>query len=292
MNKFKDYLTLIRIHQIPKNFFIFLPLIFTSKFLILDDLVKSILYFLLFTIITWSVYIINDIKDIEEDKLHPIKKYRPLASNKISKNELLIIRSFLSFLFLLISFIWFIFIGIDLNFILALIVLSTYFLINILYSYFFKRIPYIELTIVPIGFILRSLGGAYIINEYLSIDLFLLILFLTSFIILSKRFREKFVTKSSRSVLKVYTNNFLNYGLKITLSLFLITYTLFTLFNTRHSSLIIITNPFVYLISIRYLNLITNSNDKQDDPFKIFIKDKFNLFLIILWGIIVVIETI
>ena len=90
MQKIKSIIKLLRPKHSVKNLLIFLPLIFGLKHLSLQDFRSSVAGFFVFCFVASSIYIINDYKDIEKDRLHPVKKYRPLASGAVTKNEALI----------------------------------------------------------------------------------------------------------------------------------------------------------------------------------------------------------
>ena len=84
MEKIKNYLKLMRIKHYIKNFLIFFPLVFSKKLFEVSSLLNCVLAFAIFSLVCSIVYIVNDINDVEKDKLHPKKKNRPIASGKVS----------------------------------------------------------------------------------------------------------------------------------------------------------------------------------------------------------------
>ena len=161
MKKFKSVLKLIRPSQYIKNVFIFLPLFFVGQITNSDLLINAITAFVAFSLSASAVYILNDFLDIEADRLHPIKKYRPLASGLISKNEAFLLIAIFSVA------------GVSLitsQSSQALVVLLTYITLNIFYCFYLKHIPIIDITIIAIGFVLsRSLS--WLSSKYLKLCL-------------------------------------------------------------------------------------------------------------------------
>jgi len=90
LNKIYNYIKLIRVKHYLKNFLIFIPLIFNGNFFNIYSLSLTILGFISFCILSSAVYCINDIKDLENDKKHPIKRTRPIASGQVSKGNAII----------------------------------------------------------------------------------------------------------------------------------------------------------------------------------------------------------
>ena len=125
-----NYLNLIRIPQWVKNFFVFVPLLFSKHLFDIDYLLTTLIAFVVFCLASSVIYVINDLIDIDSDKAHPVKKNRPLASGKISKKSayLLAIVLFVIVLILLPEF--------NLEFIYFVI---GFILLNILYSFIFKH---------------------------------------------------------------------------------------------------------------------------------------------------------
>ena len=125
----KKYIKLLRVEQWVKNLFVFVPLFFSGNIMHLEYLYRSIFAFIIFSLTASSIYILNDYKDIESDKKHPIKCNRPLASGAISKSSAIV-----TFLFLVLTVAVLIFLGQDFfhdNFYKFSIIIFCYFLMNI-----------------------------------------------------------------------------------------------------------------------------------------------------------------
>ena len=173
----EKYLRLFRIKHYLKNFLIFLPLFFSSNLLNIEMFVKTLLGFFIFCLLASSVYIFNDIIDIEQDKKHPKKKFRPIAAGEISKLKAKII--FVTIIILIIiavSILWYFKIYNSKVILKSSIILLLYFIINILYSKFLKHIPIIDIITLAFGFILRVIYGGIIISVNISSWMFLTVL--------------------------------------------------------------------------------------------------------------------
>ena len=151
----KNIIKLLRPHQYIKNLFVFAPLLFSFSFNA-DDTLSTTVVFILFSLIASSIYVFNDLMDIEEDKTHPKKKFRPLASGEISSSTAKILIVLLSTLSLGFAFV----ISIDLFFVLLL-----YFLLNIAYSIKLKHTTIVDIFIIATGFVLRLFAGNSILYE-------------------------------------------------------------------------------------------------------------------------------
>ena len=138
MEKYKSVLRLLRIPQWIKNLFIFLPVFFGLKFYEVDKLINAFVAFFGFSFVASAVYIFNDLLDINEDKLHPIKRSRPLASGTIKIKEACI----LIFVLLVIGFSIFIFF---IQSQLALYLVGIYLVLNIFYTMKLKHVPILDI---------------------------------------------------------------------------------------------------------------------------------------------------
>ena len=279
MNKIKDTLTLCRVEQYIKNLFVFDHLIFSFNFTY-ENIYYSIITFILFCILASSIYILNDILDVNEDRLHEIKKNRPIAIKTISSD----FGIKLSLIFLLIS--------LSLSYLINLyvsIIFIIYFIINILYSYKLKHIPIIDITIISTGFILRLYAGGYAINEMITYWIIIMTFILAFFIALAKRRDDVFMLSKgymTRKSIDGYNLKFINISLVVIPFLIIILYLAFTFdndvilkFNTKY---LWTTTVFVFLGLFRYVYLIFYKN-LSHDPTKLFLSDKYMQFIIVSW---------
>ena len=269
------YLKLIRVKHWIKNLLIFIPLI-CSGFINAENVLNLIIGFFSFSFISSFVYIINDIKDIEKDKLHPRKKKRPLPSGKITKKRAILISIIL--LIASLSFNYIIYKEI-LN--VSFYLLLAYMIINILYSMGLKNIAILDIILLATGFIIRVYYGASIINVPVSDWLFLTILNASLFLGLGKRKKELINNKDSRKVLKEYNEAFLDKFQYISLGLMLVFYSLWTI--EQDIKFLSLTIPLLIIIFMKYCLIIEKSD--EGDPTTILYQDKMLLFLCLIYGI-------
>ncbi|HSN60596.1 MAG TPA: decaprenyl-phosphate phosphoribosyltransferase [Ferruginibacter sp.] len=277
----KDYIKLIRPKDWAKNMFLFIPVFFAGKIFSLDTVIHLIGGFFCFSLVASSIYIINDYRDIEDDKKHPTKQFRPLASGAVSKIHAVII----CILFLLIGFV-----GAWLIRDKFLFVLGIYFLLKIGYSFGLKTIPILDIIIVAIGFVLRVKAGAVIayvgLSEWLVIMVFLLALFMA----LAKRRDDVLLKLSSgtdmRKAVKGYNLDFINVAIPLICAVIIVAYFMYTtspeIISRLQTYRLYYTCLFVLAGVFRYLQLIFVQQNSQS-PTKILYKDRFIQITIVLW---------
>ena len=272
---------IIRIKQWYKNIVIFLPLVFSLSLLNLDSLYLTIAGFVALGLASSALYIRNDVLDIEFDKQHPIKKFRPLASGQISKKNAYII-----FILLLSSSL---IIAAILNWKLV-IVLIFLFVNTTVYSHWLKKFVYVDLLSISLNFVIRVLAGLVllppeffgIISPWLIFGVFLVAFFLG----LMKRKSEIITLKEKavlhREVLSKYSIKNLNYSLLIVSVLVMITYSLYSIINDPTSdNRLIFTIPIVAIIIFRQYYLSEKSISLN--KFSEVINDKISLLAIIVY---------
>lgn len=275
------YLQLIRVQQWLKNFFIFAPLFFSGHLLDIDKLVYCALAFLTFSLNASSIYIINDYKDIEKDRLHPTKKHRPLASGTISKVTALALFCLLALSSLVLAF----FLNVNLG-----IVISIYFGMNLMYSFGLKKISLIDIFIISIGFVLRVTAGGAITGIEISHWLYIMTFLIALFIAFAKRrddvLLEMQTGEQMRKSVSGYNLEFISSAISILCGILIVSYLLYitspeiTLrFQNRHAY---ISTVFVIMGVLRYLQ-ITLVEGNSGSPTKVLIKDRFLQITVILW---------
>lgn len=284
----RKYLKLIRVKHWLKNILIFLPIFFSINILNLNYLKISSLAFIIFCLSSSIVYIINDIKDIEKDKNHPIKKYRPLASGKVTKNKAFILLVFLVIIDLLLMT----YLYININSVLVYLIPIIYIVINILYSFILKDIPIIDVGVIVLGFVLRVMYGGITTNIEVSKYLYLMIIFGAFFLAFGKRRNEilKNGSKSRRS-LNIYNKEFLDKNMYVMLGLAIVSYTLWCVDKdtiTRvGNDYLFWTIPLVMIILQLYsLNIEGNSHG---DPIEVILSDKKLIVMSIIYTIVMTI---
>jgi 4-hydroxybenzoate polyprenyltransferase len=281
IGKINNILRLARVQQYIKNLFIFVPLFFAGQITDLELLLNVLIAFIAFSISASSIYILNDSLDIEEDRQHPQKKFRPLASGDISKKTALVL-----------MFIFFI-IGISMMGALsfqAFVILGAYITLNIVYSYYLKHIAIIDVTIIAIGFVLRLFVGSVVAEIQLSLWIILMTFLLSLFIALSKR-RSDFLIylntgNKMRNVIDGYNLKFTEGAMVIMASVVIVTYTFYAtsieVVQRVQSEYLYLTTLFVILGIMRYLQVVFVENEGSS-PTKIVFKDKFMQITILAW---------
>ncbi|MHC1721204.1 MAG: decaprenyl-phosphate phosphoribosyltransferase [Clostridiaceae bacterium] len=278
----KALFLLIRPKQWIKNFFVFAAIIFSGNFTDPELLFTNLVTFALFCLTSSSVYIINDIVDIEKDRAHPTKKFRPLPSGIISISAAMAWCAFMIIIVAIASYMY-------LDYRVAAIFL-IYFLLNIAYSFKLKNVVIMDAMCITLGFVLRVSSGSYATGVKISPWLFLCTILLSLFIAFNKRKSEIITLKeesaSHRKILEEYSISSLDKMLTIVTPSILMAYCLYT-FSSTQSRTMMYTIPFVLYGIFRYEYLIDKENigGKPED---VFFNDKPFLLDILLWGISVI----
>ncbi len=266
--------------QWVKNGLVFFGLLFSGRFTEIQNIKTSILAFVIFILISASVYIFNDINDKHRDKLHHKKKKRPIASGAVSVP----IASVSSVVIMSIA----LYLGYTINKAFFLTLLA-YLIINLGYSLFFKNYIIIDAFFISSGYLIRTLAGVFAMNMIPTIWILISILFASLFIGFSKR-RGEMVTLginagNHRKNLEVYTIEFLNAMIFINAGIALVAYLLFVIYSTHEHQLMVITVPFIIFTVFRYIFLVFTT-DKADSPELLLLSDKSLLISNIIWLIL------
>lgn len=281
----KKYLKLIRVKHYIKNLLILFPVVFSGKLFEVETIKAILLAFLSFSFAASTVYIINDIKDKEKDKLHEKKKNRPIASGKISVKKAIICALILIMLSIICNY----FANPE-NFLIHYLFVIAYLVINIAYSFGLKNIPLIDIAILASGFLIRVLYGAAIVDIQVSNWLYLTVLAAAFYLGLGKRRNEIIkVGKNSRPVLQYYTKEFLDKNMYMCLGIAIIFYSLWAtddLNVVKSNNLLIWTVPLIMLILMKYSMNI--ENDSYGDPVDVVMHDKWLLGMLLIYAIIIV----
>lgn len=272
--KAKGIIRLLRPKQWIKNSFVLAALLFAVKFYEVVSLTQALMAVISFCMISSTVYIFNDIVDLEEDKHHPKKKNRPIAAGIVSKIEGLLIMSLLLPLTLAI--------GLKLGFPFFGIIL-LYIINNILYTFYIKHIVILDVMSIAAGFLLRVIGGAFAINVTISPWILLCTLLLALFLGFSKR-RHEITTlekdaNKHRKILDEYSLEFIDNMLSIVTATILMSYSLYT-FEKGHS--LMVTIPFVLYGIFRYQYLVYKKME-GGSPEETVVSDKPLLVDILMW---------
>ncbi len=274
-----DIIKLIRPHQYIKNIFVFAPLLFSFRYTYSDILNISVV-FILFSLIASSIYVFNDLMDIEEDRQHPKKKLRPLANGKVKKRTAIILIFLLSSVSLIGAF----------SFSQELFyILLFYFILNISYSLKLKHISIVDIFIIATGFVLRLFAGASVIEAPLSMWIIIMTFLLALFLAIAKR-RDDFVLskigKETRKNVDGYNLEFVNAIMVLMSGVIIVSYILYTVsaevIERLNTEYLYITAFFVIIGIMRYMQIIF-VEENSGNPTMIVLKDRFLQVAILLW---------
>lgn len=276
----------LRPSQWTKNLFVFAGLIFGEKLRDPDAVVQACLAFVVFCLLSGTVYLINDVLDREADRLHPIKSTRPIASGAISPAVALATAAILIAASLSLAF--------SINRAFGL-VSATYLTLLALYSISLKHVVIVDVIVLAGGFVLRAYGGAVAINVAFSHWLLLLMLLLALFLGLSKRRAELVALASDasghRPSLAHYSPYLLDQMIGVVTASTLLAYAFYTIspetqqkFHTDH---LLLTVPFPLYGIFRYLYLV-HQREGGGNPSEMLLTDKPLLLCVALWGVAVI----
>jgi len=281
-----NLIKLIRPKQWIKNFFVFAPILFSKHIFDAAYLINSIEAFVTFCLTTSAVYIVNDIMDVESDRAHPKKKYRPIASGETTIQQALV---FLGILIIIIIFSFFFQSKI------FMFVIMLYFITNFLYSYKVKKIVLLDVFFISFGFMLRVLGGAAAISVPVSSWMVLTTIFISLFLAISKRRAElsQIVNheniEKQRPVLKEYSVEFADQLNTIAAAGTIISYALYTVSDrtlaTFGTEKLIYTTPLVIYGIFRYMYLMHKKN-LGESPTSMVVRDIPILLTVICWFLV------
>lgn len=274
-------LELMRPHQYVKNLFIFLPLLFSMDHYSNTTLFLLVSAFVAFSLVASSLYALNDILDREDDKKHPKKKFRPIASGKISVNKAMVISATSG----LIGMAAMSTISTE-----AFLITIAYFSLNISYSLALKHVAIVDIVIIASGFVMRLFAGAFIASITLSHWIVVITFLLALFLALAKRRDDLLIYlrtgEKTRKVIDGYTLPFLDGTMQIMAAVVIVAYVNYSVsadvVARLHTEYLYITSLFVILGMMRYLQ-ITFVEEQSGSPTKIVLKDKFIFATLIGW---------
>jgi 4-hydroxybenzoate polyprenyltransferase len=293
----KNIIISARPRQWLKNISLFTGLVFSGWLFIPEKFITVALSVVIFSLITSAVYLFNDVIDISRDKLHPLKKSRPIAAGKIPVSTALFTAIFISFISL-----W---LALNVSFFFFLLSL-LYITLHFAYSLWLKRITIIDVITIASGFVIRVYAGAVIIDAHINVWLLLCIVSFSLFLAIGKRRSERTLLKATvrenhRQVLSHYPENLLAIYTSMFANTTWLTYALFTFQYPAalkggpvltlmsdlprafvSQKLLMLTIPLVIYGVMRYLQLIYDEN-KGGSPEEVLLKDKPLLTAVSLW---------
>ncbi len=273
---------LLRVKQWVKNLFLFIPVFFAGRMYDFDLLLHTFYGFIAFSLAASCVYILNDLKDVKADRIHPSKKKRPIASGQISSSAAIAIMVVLFFIACALAYF------VDLKFF-YLVVL--YLGINIAYTFKLKQIAILDLFLVASGFLIRVMSGGYIGNLYVSNWLMIMVLLLALFLVTAKRRDDLILSKLMGTEVRKASANynlvFINACMTMLSAVIIVAYISYTLsaevITRIGNDNLWYTSIFVIGGVMRYMQISMVEED-SGSPTKVLLKDKFIHFTLVLWA--------
>ena len=280
---------LIRPQQWIKNFFIFAPLVFGGSLFHIDSLVAAAITFLAFSFAASSIYCFNDINDVADDRRHPEKCHRPIASGAVSIPQAYVLMGGLFLLsFALVALLQ----GVAAPGAIYRVggVILFYWFMNIAYTAKLKQYAIIDVCIVAFGFVLRLFAGGYAASIPLSKWIVLMTFLITLFMSFAKRrddvLRMEQTGEAPRKNTSRYNITFINQAITITASVTLVCYIMYTVspevVEHFHTDNLYITTIFVLVGLLRYIQICV-VDKKSGNPTKVVLHDHFVQLIVLAW---------
>jgi len=276
----KELIRVMRPYQWYKNLLLFVGMVFSHNLLNTSIWLDAILAFIIFCLLSGIGYIINDVVDAEDDRIHPIKSKRPIAAKKLKIRYAITFSAALTIIALVGAYwinLWFF--GVSILFL----------LLTLAYSFWLKHIVLIDILVISIDFVIRVTAGSLAINTATSPWIITCALLLALLLALGKRRHEVILfgeeAKSYRKTLKSYSVEILGTMMSVTAAVLIMSYALHTFLAGTHWMMVTI--PVVIYSVFRYLFLVHVEN-LGGEPELIF-KDKEMVISIVLWFILCVV---
>jgi decaprenyl-phosphate phosphoribosyltransferase len=275
------YLFLLRVHHWVKNFFLFIPAFFAGELFHIEKLTLLVQGFFCFCFVSSAIYILNDYRDMAADKLHPVKKNRPLASGKIKPAFAIGCLVVL----LILGLGWAFYLKLSFLFMLLL-----YVLINVAYSFGLKDIPLVDVFLISFGFLIRTVSGGLLADVAVSQWLIIMVFLLSLLLAFAKRRDDLVRAGASGKVLRksarYYSMEYLHICLSLISGVIMVCYMMYTFSEEVKQRLgenyLSFTSLFVFAGILRYLQ-ITMLNQHEGSPTRIFLTDRIIQATIIGW---------
>ena len=274
MAKLQTIIKLLKINNWIKNLLILVPIFFS---VIIPDhqmILELIILFFIFSLSASTIYIFNDIMDRNTDKFDLIKKNRPIASGLITLKDSI-------FIILILMAIITIYLILKKNYVLNIFIIS-YLLINIIYTFFLKKIFFLDVCTLAIFYILRVITPVYYFNLTLSYWLILITFLSVLTVGLGKRYMDINNNLSNKKFVSLYTKKNLVYLITISAILLQTSYVFLLLTDysiSKYGVNFYVTGIIFFLGILRYLHSLFKLNFK--DPIEIFTKDRYFVLIVL-----------
>jgi len=284
--KMGPVLVSLRPHQWTKNLVLFAALAFSKHLFEAGPLVRAVVAFALFCGLSGAVYLLNDVADRERDRMHPLKRLRPVASGALSPRTAVGLAALIGFGCLALSFT----LGVPFA---ACAVL--YLGLNLLYSFSLKEVVILDVLAISMGFVLRAVAGAVAIGVLISDWLLICTILLALFLTLSKRRHEltslSGTAVSHRPTLQEYSPYLLDQMIAVVTASCVTSYAFYTTAQETRDKFqtdrLAWTLPFVLYGIFRYLYLV-HRKEQGGSPTDVLLTDRPLLVAVALWALTVV----
>jgi 4-hydroxybenzoate polyprenyltransferase len=274
---------LLRPAHWAKNVFVLAPLAFAGKLFDAESLQRGLMAFAAFCLASSAVYVFNDIRDRAEDRLHPLKRHRPIAAGVVSVPVALVMGVALALASLTLAA------SLGLEF---FTVLAIYLGLNQLYSAGLKHTVILDVMIVSLGFVLRVVAGGYAVDVRVSAWLLLCTFFIALFLAFSKRRHELILladdASGQRPVLSHYSPAFLDQMINVVTASTVVSYAMYAVspetVEKFHTKDLIFTIPMVLFGIFRYLYLIYQKPTSRN-PTEAILQDPPFLINLLVWAL-------
>ena len=282
----KNLIRLIRPHQWVKNLVVLLPVFFGGALLHIESVYAGLITALCFSFAASSIYCLNDIVDVDDDRRHPVKCHRPMASGAISIPQGYTLMFSMFVLSMLSTFL------LRQSQLETASVILFYWLLNIAYCLKLKQYAIIDVCVVSFGFVLRILAGGYATSIHLSKWIVLMTFLLMLFLSFAKR-RDDVVRMNEtghapRQNTIRYNLTFINQAITITASVTLVCYIMYTVspetIQNFHTDYLYLTSVFVLVGLLRYIQIAV-VDKRSGDPTKVMLHDRFMQFVVLAFGL-------
>ena len=272
----------VRPHQWVKNVFVLAPIVFAKEIFAPLLITRAVSAFAIFCLLAGAVYAINDVLDVEADRMHPVKRARPIASGRVPIS----FAKGLAVALVLLALGWAAASG-SVEF---LAVAASYFVLNLAYSVKLKHVAYLDVGCIAAGFVMRVMGGGFATYVYVSKYLLLCTALLALFLGFGKRRHELAAAAGKavlqRAALESYSKRGLDLALGATAVTTILTYVVYTLdSDTRRffkTDWLWVSSVFVMLGVGRFLQLVS-SRPKSESPTHEMLKDGPFVAIVLLW---------
>jgi 4-hydroxybenzoate polyprenyltransferase len=275
----------LRPAQWAKNLFVLAPLVFGDLLLVQRAVLRALLALVAFCCASSAVYLINDLRDREEDRQHPLKRLRPLAAGTLGVPAAVAAMAALAAAAILLA----VYLGLP-----FLLILGAYLLLNVLYTLWFKHMVILDVMSISLGFVLRVEAGAEAAGVEVSRWLFLCTTFLALFLAFSKRRHEITLLAGAapgqRPVLDHYSPAFLDQMINVVTASSVVSYALYAVapetVRKYHTQDLVFTIPLVLYGIFRYLYLMYQRPGERN-PTEAILRDPPFLINMLFWGLAV-----